>query len=125
MEKPSANPEEWLPSARYALAAVARNSGLYVVAVASVPVLAAANAWLPLIAMPVTLDDVRLKLYVEDDEQKLHVGAAAFASLWQETPSQRVIGRMVALPLIAPVARLAYNAFAALLYRWNRLCGRW
>ncbi|HEX3973139.1 MAG TPA: DUF393 domain-containing protein [Stellaceae bacterium] len=73
----------------------------------------------------VTLDDVRLKLYVEDDAQQLHAGAEAFASLWQATPSQRVLGRLVSLPIIAPLARLAYNAFAVLLYRWNRWCGRW
>jgi predicted DCC family thiol-disulfide oxidoreductase YuxK len=73
----------------------------------------------------VTLDDVRLKLYTEDDEQKLHIGAAAFASLWQETPSQRALGRFVSLPVIAPLSRLAYNVFAALLYRWNRWHGRW
>lgn len=78
-----------------------------------------------LAARGVTLDDVRLKLYVEDEKQKLHIGAAAFASLWQETPSQRALGRLVSLPLVAPLARLAYNAFAALLYRWNRWEGRW
>ena len=34
----------------------------------------------------ITLDDVRRKLYVEDEHGSLRVGADAFTALWQETP---------------------------------------
>jgi predicted DCC family thiol-disulfide oxidoreductase YuxK len=78
-----------------------------------------------LAARGVTIDDVRRKLYVEDEAGKLHVGSAAFAALWRETPGQRWWGRVAALPVIATLARWAYDAFAAGLYRWNRAKGRW
>lgn len=78
-----------------------------------------------LAARGVTIDDVRRKLYVEDERGALHVGADAFAALWRETPGQRWWGRVAALPGIATVARWAYDAFAAVLWRWNRAKGRW
>jgi predicted DCC family thiol-disulfide oxidoreductase YuxK len=73
----------------------------------------------------VTIDDVRRKLYVEDEQGKLHVGSEAFAALWCETPGQRGRGRLVSLPVLSAVSRWAYNAFAAALYAWNRYRGRW
>jgi len=73
----------------------------------------------------VTLDDVRRKLYVEDERGELHVGAAAFAACGARTPGQTWWGRVAALPGIRTVARWAYDAFAAGLYRWNRAKGRW
>lgn len=73
----------------------------------------------------VSLDDVRLKLYVEDEEGKLQVGAAAFATLWRDTPSQRWLGRLVSRPGFSTLARGLYDLFAVVLYRWNRYKGRW
>lgn len=73
----------------------------------------------------VTLDDVRRKLYVEDDQGRLHVGAEAFAALWRETPGQRWAGRLLRLPVIATLSRWAYDRFAAALYVWNRWHRRW
>jgi predicted DCC family thiol-disulfide oxidoreductase YuxK len=78
-----------------------------------------------LAARGVSLDDVRLKLYVEDAAGDLHVGADAFADLWRATPGQRWLGRLVSLPVLRTLARWAYNAFAVQLYRWNRRHGRW
>lgn len=71
------------------------------------------------------LDDARRKLYVVDNSGQLHVGVAAFAALWGRTPSQKWLARLVSLPAIIPVARWAYDSFAALLYFWNRRKGRW
>lgn len=73
----------------------------------------------------VTIDDVRRKLYVEDERGELHVGAAAFAALWQETPSRRWRGRLMALPVVSTMSRWLYDGFAAALYGWNRRRGRW
>ena len=73
----------------------------------------------------VSLDDVRRKLYVEDESGTLAVGAAAFAALWKETPGQRLLGRLTATPVLSTLARWLYDAFAALLYAWNRYNKRW
>ena len=73
----------------------------------------------------VTIDDVRLKLYVEDERHNLHVGADAFKALWRETRGQRFLARVASLPVISILARWTYDAFAALLYAWNRRHGRW
>jgi len=73
----------------------------------------------------VSLDDVRRKLYVEDDQGRLAIGAAAFAALWSETPGQKLLGRLVTMPVIAVVGRWLYDGFAAVLYGWNRHKKRW
>jgi predicted DCC family thiol-disulfide oxidoreductase YuxK len=78
-----------------------------------------------LAARGVSIDDVRLKLHVEDEAGNLHVGAAAVAALLRETPRQRWLGRLTSAPILSTMARWAYDAFAAALYRWNRSKGRW
>jgi predicted DCC family thiol-disulfide oxidoreductase YuxK len=69
------------------------------------------------------LESVRKRLYVRDADGRVHVGADAAAALFR--PGQRWLGRLVALPLIRPSMRWIYEAFAAVLYRWNRSSGRW
>jgi predicted DCC family thiol-disulfide oxidoreductase YuxK len=71
------------------------------------------------------INDVRRKLYVLDDAGNVDIGAAAFAALWRATPGQRWLGRLLSLPPMAALARWSYDAFAALLYAWNRRQGRW
>jgi predicted DCC family thiol-disulfide oxidoreductase YuxK len=71
------------------------------------------------------LEAVRERLYVRDANGRVHIGADAAAALFQRTPGQRWLGCLVALPLIRPAMGWAYDAFAALLYRWNRSKGRW
>jgi predicted DCC family thiol-disulfide oxidoreductase YuxK len=73
----------------------------------------------------VSVDDVRRKLYVEDYQGRLAVGAAAFAALWSETPGQKMLGRLLTMPVIAVVGRWLYDGFAAVLYAWNRYKKRW
>jgi predicted DCC family thiol-disulfide oxidoreductase YuxK len=68
---------------------------------------------------------VRERLHVVDEKGAMHVGADAFGALWIRTPGQHVLGRIVDLPVVKTLARWLYNAFAALLYAWNRACGRW
>ena len=72
-----------------------------------------------------TVDDVRRKLYVEDETGRLHVGADAFTALWRETPGLRSLAWFLSLPGISRVARAVYNRFADVLYAWNRRRGRW
>lgn len=78
-----------------------------------------------LAARGIDIDAIRRKLHVIDGEGRLHVGADAFAALWRETPGWGWLGRLIALPAIRPLARLGYDGFADLLYRWNRRHGRW
>ncbi len=71
------------------------------------------------------LESVRERLHVRDADGRVRVGADAIAVLFGQTPGQRRLGRLMALPLIRPAMRWAYDAFAAVLYRWNRSKGRW
>ena len=73
----------------------------------------------------ITVDDVRLKLYAEDEQGRLHVGADAFTALWRETPGRRWLGRLLSAPGLSGLARWTYDRFADFLYAWNRRHGRW
>ena len=68
---------------------------------------------------------VRRKLHVTDAAGELHVGSEAFTALWSRTAGQRWLGRLCAMPVLRTLSRWAYDAFAALLYRWNRMRRRW
>ena len=71
------------------------------------------------------LDFVRERLHVVDSAGTLRVGSEAFRALWGQTPGQRWLARVGGLPVVRTLFRWAYNAFAVLLYRWNRRNGRW
>jgi predicted DCC family thiol-disulfide oxidoreductase YuxK len=71
------------------------------------------------------LELVRERLHVVDEEGRLYVGAEAFAELWSKTPGQNAWARIVRTRGIRSLSRWLYNAFAALLYRWNRMNRRW
>jgi predicted DCC family thiol-disulfide oxidoreductase YuxK len=71
------------------------------------------------------LEAVRERLYVRDADGRVRVGADAIAVLFGQTTGQGWLGRLMELPLIRPAIRWAYDAFAAVLYRWNRSKGRW
>ena len=72
-----------------------------------------------------SLEEVRERLHVKDSNGQIQVGAPALAELWSQTPGQQGWARATRLPLLGGAARLSYNLFARLLYRWNRLRGRW
>ena len=71
------------------------------------------------------LESVRERLHVRDADGRVRVGADAIAVLFGQTTGQGWLGRLMAVPLIRPAMRWAYDAFAAVLYRWNRSKGRW
>lgn len=73
----------------------------------------------------VDLEFVRERLHVVDEEGEVHVGAEAFAELWQRTPGQSFLARVVRVPGIRQLSGWLYNGFARLLYRWNRMRRRW
>ena len=72
-----------------------------------------------------SLEQVRERLHVKDDHGELNIGIDAFIHLWRQTPNQRWLAELLQLPVIRPLARLAYNGFARLLYCWNRALKHW
>ena len=75
--------------------------------------------------LPVELEKVRERLHVRDKDGRWQVGIDAFIALWSKSPTQKWKARLLSLAIIRPVARLAYNVFARVLYRWNRRKGHW
>ena len=71
------------------------------------------------------LEKVRERLQVTYDHGEVAVGIDAFICLWQQTPGQRWLATLFQWSVIRPIARLAYNGFAKLLYRWNRILKHW
>jgi predicted DCC family thiol-disulfide oxidoreductase YuxK len=71
------------------------------------------------------LEDVRRRLHAVDAEGRLHVGADCAIAVWRLTPGDAWLARLVGLPAIRPLARVAYDRFADLLYAWNRRKGHW
>jgi predicted DCC family thiol-disulfide oxidoreductase YuxK len=71
-----------------------------------------------------TQEFVRERLHVVD-EAGVHIGAAAIGALWSKTAPRQRLAAFIRMPLIRVLAGWLYNAFAAVLYRWNRLRGRW
>jgi predicted DCC family thiol-disulfide oxidoreductase YuxK len=68
---------------------------------------------------------VRERLHVVDENGYIRIGAEAFEALWSHTPGQEWLARVVRLPIVGILVRWAYNVFAAGLYAWNRVRGRW
>lgn len=71
------------------------------------------------------LEDVRRRLHVRGGDGRVFVGMEAIAELWSRTPGRRWLARMLRWPVVRPLAGAAYDAFAALLYRWNLRRGHW
>ena len=72
-----------------------------------------------------SMEEVRERLHVREADGSLATGADAFIALARVTRGQGWLARLASLPLLKPLSHLAYNAFAAGLYRWNRRRGRW
>lgn len=51
------------------------------------------------------------RFHVRRADGSLVSGARAFAALWQALPGFRLLGRFTALPVVAPLAELAYRTF--------------
>lgn len=77
--------------------------------------------------MPLGLDleTVRERLHVVDVKGHMHVGADAIGYSLSLAPRWRWLSAPMRWRLTRGPSRMAYNAFAALLYRWNRFRGLW
>lgn len=71
------------------------------------------------------LEFVRERLHVVDESGKLHVGFDAFLAIWKNSPTEQWKARLFGLPVIRQLCRVAYNLFAAALYKWNRSKNHW
>ncbi len=83
--------------------------------------------WIDVLAQPEAverigspLEQVRKRLHVKAANSPLEVGADAFTRLWLQTPGQRWLGKLLRLPVFKQITHVVYNAFARLLYLWNR-----
>ncbi len=62
-----------------------------------------------------TRDDVMAQLHAIDSQGRLYRGVEAFWAIWQAYPSSTLYGllaTLVTLPLLSPLARLAYRGVA-------------
>jgi predicted DCC family thiol-disulfide oxidoreductase YuxK len=71
------------------------------------------------------LETVRERLHVVDESGQVRVGSDAFAALFAVNRERRWLGRLLELPVLRQACALAYNAFARLLYWWNRASRHW
>lgn len=72
-----------------------------------------------------SLEQIRERLHLKDSNGVLSTGIDAFIHLWQQSPNQRWLAKILQIPVIKLLAQASYNCFAKLLYRWNRLLKHW
>ena len=68
----------------------------------------------PLINLSLTQPDALRRLYAQDSDGKLHIGAAAFILIWQNLPYVKWAGLawFVKLQLIFQISEFLYGRFA-------------
>jgi predicted DCC family thiol-disulfide oxidoreductase YuxK len=76
-------------------------------------------------AFGIGVNDVRRRLHAVDTENRLYSGIDCAIAIWRRTPGDSWLGRLLGLPVIRPIAGVAYDRFADVLYAWNHWKGRW
>jgi predicted DCC family thiol-disulfide oxidoreductase YuxK len=71
------------------------------------------------------LEFVRERLHVVDENGNLQVGVDAFLAIWRNSPRETWKAKVFSLPVINQFCRIAYNIFAAVLYKWNKAKKHW
>ncbi len=72
-----------------------------------------------------SLEAVRERLHVKEDDGSIGVGVDAFERLWSRTRGQRWLAALARVPGLRQLGQIGYNIFARFLYRRNRARGRW
>lgn len=73
----------------------------------------------------IDIELIRERLHVRDETGRMNVGASALATLWQHTPSQKWLAKIMRFTAMNWLAEKFYNLFANALYRWNRILKHW
>jgi predicted DCC family thiol-disulfide oxidoreductase YuxK len=71
------------------------------------------------------LEQVRERLHVVDEHGQTYIGFDAFLTIWRHSPGEKWKATLLGLPLIRQLGRMAYDQFAALLYKWNKAKKHW
>jgi predicted DCC family thiol-disulfide oxidoreductase YuxK len=71
------------------------------------------------------LELVRERLHVIDEKGELQIGFHAFLAIWRNSPTEKWKATVFGLPLLKQLGSLAYNLFATVLYRWNKVKKHW
>lgn len=71
------------------------------------------------------LEFVRERLHVVDENGNLQVGFDAFLAIWRNSPTETWKSKLFGFPVIKQLCRVAYNLFAAALYKWNKAKKHW
>ena len=71
------------------------------------------------------VEDVRRRLHGLDSGGTLQVGAACAAEIWRRTPGDHWLATLATTPGLRWLARHGYDAFARILYVWNRRMRHW
>ena len=67
------------------------------------------------------LESARKRVYVLDDSGRLISGIDALTTIWTGLPGWRVLGRLVSLPGVKPIASWFYDLILApAIWRWNQ-----
>lgn len=61
-------------------------------------------------------------LHALDDHGVLHTGVDAFLLIWRQLSGWRWLSRLVSLPIVYSIARLAYSLFAEWRFNRNQHC---
>lgn len=72
-----------------------------------------------------SLEAVRERLHVKEDDGSIGVGVDAFERLWSRTKGQGWLAALARVPGLRQSGQFAYNVFARILYHRNRARGRW
>ena len=67
----------------------------------------------------VTLSEGFRLLHTKDNDGKLHIGVDSFILIWRQLKRWRLLASFVSLPIIRPIADIAYRVFAN--WRFKRL----
>jgi predicted DCC family thiol-disulfide oxidoreductase YuxK len=71
------------------------------------------------LAPGLTREAALARMHVRRADGSLASGAAAFAALWSALPGWAWLGRIAALPVVAPVLELGYRGFLRIRRAWR------
>jgi predicted DCC family thiol-disulfide oxidoreductase YuxK len=71
------------------------------------------------LAPGLTREAALARMHVRRADGSMASGAAAFAALWSALPRWAWLGRVAALPIVAPVLELGYRGFLRLRKAWR------